>query len=148
MDWPEFEHSKAEVARLSAILNTKNREVVAKYDRNDTPPALAILQPIRDELRSARAVVASLLGKDLPPVKNPRGMFSRLRIGTNPMGRPNHQDVQRHIDKMVRIGRLTAQTANKLRIVLRNNQVMNPSSRGASQVAQHVARNLRRFAID
>ncbi len=146
--WPGYDKVEADIRRLSTLLNEKNREVVARYGRNDTPEALAILQPIRADLRAAEAKEAHLLGKDLPNVPNPSGMFARLRIRTDAMGRPNPDDVQRHIDRMVNKGRLTAQDAAKLRFILRHARVLNPASLGASQVAQHVAKNLRRFGID
>jgi len=142
-----FEQNQAEVGRLSPILNAKNREVVARFGRNDTPEALQVLTPIRNRRQEARRNIEQMLCRDRP-VSRARDALARRGIQFRRM-QVDWRSVDAYVAAKIADGRLDAARAADLRFVLSKTGqgVMNPSSLGASTIIKRVAQALDCFGL-
>lgn len=147
--WKEYEANHARILELSTLQGQKSQEVVARFGRNDTPEALAILGPIREELKAARAKEAQLLCRDRPKVENPAAFFEQMNLPLKKR-RLDHDRLMGFVKRMVRSGTLSPEQGRRLRFTLGHagHGVMNPSSRGAGQVHQRIAQALRCYGLD
>ncbi|HEU0264776.1 MAG TPA: hypothetical protein VFR01_03535 [Geobacterales bacterium] len=149
--WPEYDGLTQRIAQLSNELGEKNREMVRRYGRNDTPEALAVLTPLRESLRAAQHEQRRLLECEKEPVRDPAAMFRTLGIKTSaPFGIPDNELLSGYIESRVMDGTITEQQKARFwRIVsLRTSGVMNPGSRGASSVVRAVSGTMSCFGID
>lgn len=144
----EYSEIQAELARLSRELNERNKEVVQRFGRNDTPEALAVLTPIRNQLANARQREQHLLCRDTPQVRNPKKLFESMGIRMQRF-RVDSRFVDAYITAKVKDGALSRGDAQRLRfIIAKSGQgVMNPSSLGASTINQRIAQALRCFGL-
>lgn len=144
----EYAEIQAEIARLSEELNASNREVVARYGRNDTPAALAVLTPIRDQLANARRREQHLLCRDTPQVPNPQKLFASMGIRMDRF-KVDSGFVDAYITAKVMDGALSQEEADRLRFIISKSGhgVMNPSSLGAGTINQRIAQALRCFGL-
>jgi hypothetical protein len=142
-----FERTEAEMLSLSSALNEKNREVVARYGRNDTPDALEVLTPINARLQQARDHLDHLLCRD-EPRGNVRQELEQRRIPIDRF-RVDGRWVDAYIAAKQRDGEISAAGAEDLRFVISKSGhgVMNPSSRGAHTINQRIVQALACFEL-
>jgi len=83
-------------------------------------------------------------------VSDPKAIFDTLKIRTSHLGKPEDESLRAYIETRVMDGTLTTAQRDRFFVVLsaRTHGVMNPASRGASQIAFAVASTLRCFAVD
>jgi hypothetical protein len=143
-----YARTEAEIGSLSRLLSDKNREVVERYGRNDTPEALRILTPIRDRLQQARLHLDQLTCRE-QPVFNVKEELGRRRIPLERF-RVDPRWVEAYVAAKVAGGAISEKQAEDLRFVLSKSGhgVMNPSSRGAHTINQRVVQALACFGLD
>lgn len=149
--WPEYDALTQRIGELSQELTEKNREVVARYGRNDRPEALEVLVPIRKALVEAQQKQRDLLECGKEPVRDPAALFKSLGIRTiDSFGRPDDDSYKGYVESRVMDGTITEGDEERLMLIgrLRTGHVMNPSSRGAPWIARGWAGALRCFGID
>jgi hypothetical protein len=82
-------------------------------------------------------------------IKNPRAIFDALGITVEHMGRPAYDSLRAYVETRVMDGTITNDDKLQLfRILSLRSRVMNPSSRGASQIAAATASMLACYGID
>lgn len=142
-----YAQTEEEMVSLSNLLGEKNREVVARYGRNDTPEALRILTPIRDRLQQARRHLDHLTCRD-QPVRNAREELEQRRIPLDRF-RVDRRWVDAYIQAKLVDGDISAAQAEDLRFVLSKSGhgVMNPSSLGAHTINQRIVQALICFGL-
>jgi hypothetical protein len=148
--WPEYDALAQRHADVSAELMARNNEVVATYGRNDGPEALAILEPLRRELRDLEAKRTKLLQCEPRAVTDPAAMFAALNIKTQNLGRPDGDSLRAYVESRVMDGSITRGQEERLFLILRlrSRGIMNPASKGASEIAYATAGALSCFGID
>ena len=142
-----YERTQTEIATLSKLLNEKNREVVARYGRNDTPDALRVLTPIRNRLNQARRHLDQLTCRG-QSVSNARRELEERRIPLERF-RVDGRWVDAYVDAKRVDGDISAERAADLRFVISKTGqgVMNPSSRGAHTINERVVQALACFGL-
>jgi hypothetical protein len=82
-------------------------------------------------------------------VANPRALFAALGIAVSNMGRPDPDDVRAYIESRYMDGTISEAQKQELHaLIARGSRVMNPSSRGAGQIARATAAALRCYGLD
>lgn len=142
-----YEQTQAEIVILSNLLGEKNREVVARYGRNDTPEALRVLTPIRDRLQRGRQHLDQLTCRS-QPVGNVKDEFTRRKIPLDRF-RVDGRWVAAYIAAKLADGDISAAEADDLSFVISKSGhgVMNPSSRGAHTINQRIVQALACFGL-
>ena len=148
--WREYDDLMRRRGEVQQDLLTRHQEIMQQYGRNDVPEAVAVLAPIRKELQAIDAQVKSMLECEGERVADPRAIFSALKIKTNKLGVADRASLRAYLESRVLDGTLTRAQYDRFILIvnLRTQNVMNPASRGASQIAAALAGTLRCFAID
>jgi len=142
--WREYDDLMRQRFEVQQDLLARHQEMMDRYGRSDVPEAIAVLQPIRQELGRIDAQVKTLLECEGERIADPRAMLSALKIKTSKAGAVDQDSLRAYVEARVVDGTLTDAQKERffLMVNLRSQRMMNRPNASA------IAGTLRCFAID